>query len=52
MEPVTVHMLVTSSNKYSEPHSFVYTPKNAFGVDALMPAATLKSVQGILWVFI
>lgn len=60
MEPVTVQMLVTSSNKYSEPHSFVYTPKNAFGADAIMPAATLstlqqtvvKNVQGILWVFI
>ena len=53
-------MLVTSSNKYSEPHNFVYTPKSAFGAGALAMASTLaslhhahtKSIQGILPVFI
>lgn len=51
-------MLVTSSNKYSEPHSFIYTPKNAFGAGALAMATSLaslqhvKNAQGILWVFI
>lgn len=56
IEPVTVQMLVTSSNKYSEPHNFVYTPKSAFGAGALAMASTLaslqhahtKSIQGIL----
>lgn len=57
VEPVTVQMLVTSSNKYSEPHNFVYTPKSAFGAGALAMASTLaslahtKSMQGILSVF-
>lgn len=60
VEPVTVQLLVTSSNKFSEPHNFVYTPKNAFGPGALAMATTLaslqhahsKSIQGILRVFI
>lgn len=60
VEPVTVQMLVTSSNKFSEPHNFVYTPKSAFGPGALAMASTLaslqhahnKSIQGILTVFI
>lgn len=60
VEPVTVQLLVTSSNKFSEPHNFVYTPKNAFGAGALAMASTLaslqhahsKSIQGILRVFI
>lgn len=60
VEPVTVQMLVTSSNKFSEPHNFVYTPKSAFGAGALAMASTLaslqhahsKSIQGILTVFI
>lgn len=59
MEPVTVQLLIASSNKYSEAHNFIYTPKSgAFGGDALMPTtlATLqqnvKNAQGILWVCI
>lgn len=60
VEPVTVQMLVTSSNKFSEPHNFVYTPKSAFGAGALAMASTLaslqhahsKGIQGILPVFI
>lgn len=45
IEPVTVQMLVTSSNKYSEPHTFIYTPKTSFGQNALMPATTLSAMQ-------
>ncbi|XP_031624806.1 nuclear factor of activated T-cells 5-like isoform X2 [Contarinia nasturtii] len=45
VEPVTVQMLVTSSNKFSEPHNFVYTPKSAFGAGALAMASTLASLQ-------
>ncbi|XP_055300308.1 nuclear factor of activated T-cells 5-like isoform X2 [Sitodiplosis mosellana] len=46
VEPVTVQMLVTSSNKYSEPHNFVYTPKSAFGAPtALAMASTLATLH-------
>lgn len=45
IEPVTVQLIVTSSNKFSEPHNFVYTPKSAFGPGALAMASTLASLQ-------
>lgn len=45
VEPVTVQMIVTSSNKFSEPHNFVYTPKSAFGPGALAMASTLASLH-------
>lgn len=45
VEPVTVQMIVTSSNKFSEPHNFVYTPKSAFGPGGLSMASTLASLQ-------
>lgn len=44
-QPVTVQLIVTSSNKFSEPHNFVYTPKSAFGPGALAMASTLASLQ-------
>lgn len=57
VEPVTVQMLVTSSNKYSEPHNFVYTPKSTFGSTGLTMTPTLATLQhihssqGISWLF-
>lgn len=38
-------MIVTSSNKFSEPHNFVYTPKDAFVPGSLSMASTLASLQ-------
>lgn len=61
IEPAPVQLFVTSSNKCSESHNFIYTPKNnAFGShSALAMATTLAALQahssnsqGILWVFI
>lgn len=38
IEPVTVQLYVTSSNKCSESHSFIYTPKGAFGSQSCLSA--------------
>lgn len=62
IEPAPVQLFITSSNKCSESHNFIYTPKNnAFGShSALAMATTLAALQahthssnsqGILWVF-
>lgn len=46
IEPVTVQLLINSSNKYSEPHSFIYTPKGSHGAyGALAMATTMGTLQ-------
>lgn len=42
-DPVTVQLFVTSSNKKSESHSFVYTPKNSQSI--LMSATSMGTIQ-------
>ncbi|XP_037029005.1 nuclear factor of activated T-cells 5 isoform X2 [Bradysia coprophila] len=42
-ESVTVQLFVTSSNKKSESHSFVYTPKNSQSI--LMSATSMGTIQ-------
>lgn len=42
-DPVTVQLFVTSSNKKSESHSFVYTPKNSQSI--LMSATSMGTLQ-------
>lgn len=46
VEPVTVQLLINSSNKYSEPHSFIYTPEGSHGAyGALAMATTMGTLQ-------
>lgn len=46
VEPVTVQLLINSSNKFSEPHSFIYTPKGSHGsYGALAMATTMGAMQ-------
>lgn len=49
IEPVTVQLYVTSSNKCSESHSFIYTPKGAFGSPGSLQALqSIHNKKGIL----
>lgn len=48
LKPVTVQLLIISSGKKSEPHTFVYTPKGSYTTLAAATTLSITALHGSL----